>query len=150
MYISSNSIVATLANLSPLTSAASIGRSQLEARDNLAVCKSLLVALKASAFCSSFVPIKDVASTYTKTGTPGYMQVTVTAPCTNAYKKDKRQLSTLEARPLQLRLHQRLRRNALLVSREAFVDRIATVSPAPMASGVRAEASASTCFAPPT
>lgn len=99
MYISPNSTVATLALLSPLSSAANIGHSQLEARDNLAVIKSVLVALKASAFCSSFVPIKDVTSTYTKTGTPGYTQVTVTAPCTNAYKKDKRQISTTPAAP---------------------------------------------------
>lgn len=94
MYISPNSIVATLALLSPLSSAANIGRSQLEARDNVAVCKSVLVALKASAFCSSFVPIKDVTSTYTQTGTKSYTQTTVTGPCTYAYKKNKRDSTT--------------------------------------------------------
>ncbi|GAB7324947.1 hypothetical protein MBLNU13_g08756t2 [Cladosporium sp. NU13] len=65
------SLVAALAFLSPLVSAANIGRSEIEARDNVAACKAILIALKASQFCSSFVPIKDVTSTETKTGTTG-------------------------------------------------------------------------------
>ncbi|GAB7324948.1 hypothetical protein MBLNU13_g08756t1 [Cladosporium sp. NU13] len=71
MHISSASLVAALAFLSPLVSAANIGRSEIEARDNVAACKAILIALKASQFCSSFVPIKDVTSTETKTGTTG-------------------------------------------------------------------------------
>jgi hypothetical protein len=97
MYIFSASIIATFTSLSFLqvTSAANIGRSdvaQIEARDNVAACKAVLVALKASAFCSSFVPIKDVTSTVTKSGPAGSTQVTVTAPCTNAvyFSKMKR------------------------------------------------------------
>jgi hypothetical protein len=90
MYISSASIVATLAFLSPLISAAYIGRLDIEARDNVAACKAILVALKASQFCSSFVPIKDVTSTETKTGPTSSTKVTFTAPCTPAHKKQKR------------------------------------------------------------
>lgn len=90
MHISLVSIIATLAFLSPLTAAANVGRAEIEARDNVAACKAILIALKASQFCSSFVPIKDVTSTETKTGTTGYTKVTVTAPCTVAYKKNKR------------------------------------------------------------
>ena len=91
MHFSSASVVATLAFLSPLTAAANVGRAEIEARDNVAACKAILIALKASQFCSSFVPIKDVTSTETKTtGTPGYTKVTVTAACTTGHKKKKR------------------------------------------------------------
>lgn len=96
MHISSASIIATLAFLSPLTAAANV---ELEARDNVAACKAILIALKASQFCSSFVPIKDVTSTETKTGPTGYTKVTVTAACTNPYKKEKRAPSTTPAAP---------------------------------------------------
>jgi cell division septation protein DedD len=65
--------------LSPLTSAANIGRSELGARDNVGNCKAILIALKASAFCSSFVPITDI---------------TVTASCTSERTKLKRQAET--------------------------------------------------------
>lgn len=39
-----------------------------EKRDNVAVCSAVLVALKASAFCSSFVPIVDSTSTVSNNG----------------------------------------------------------------------------------
>lgn len=99
MHISSTSVVATLVLLSPLTAAANVRRGELEPRDNVAACKAILIALKASQFCSSFVPIKDVTSTETKTGTTGYTKVTVTAACTNPYKKEKRAPSTTPAAP---------------------------------------------------
>jgi hypothetical protein len=100
MHISSASFVATLAFLSPLTAAANIGRSDIEARDNVAACKAILVALKASQFCSSFVPIKDVTSTETKTtGTTGYTKVTVTDPCTYGHAKHKRGSTTPATTP---------------------------------------------------
>lgn len=100
MLVSLATIIATLAFLSPLTAAANVGRgAELEARDNVAACKAILVALKASQFCSSFVPIKDVTSTETKTGPTGYTKVTVTAACTNPYKKEKRAPSTTPAAP---------------------------------------------------
>jgi hypothetical protein len=79
MLISSTLIVAALGLLSPLTSAANIGRSELGARDNVGNCKAILIALKASAFCSSFVPITDI---------------TVTASCTSKRTKLKRQAET--------------------------------------------------------
>lgn len=90
MHISPASVVAALACLSPLTTAANVGRSEIEARDNAAACKAILIALKASQVCSSFVPIKDVTSTETKiTGTTGYTKVTVTAACTAGNKRKK-------------------------------------------------------------
>ena len=98
MHISPASVVAALACLSPLTTAANVGRSEIEARDNVAACKAILVALKASQFCSSFVPIKDVTSTETKTtGTPGYTKVTVTAACTTGHKKKQKRGSVTVA-----------------------------------------------------
>ena len=99
MLVSLASIIANLAFLSPLTAAANVGRAELEARDNVAACKAILIALKASQFCSSFVPIKDVTSTETKTGPTGYTKITVTAACTNPYKKEKRAPSTTPAAP---------------------------------------------------
>lgn len=70
--------------------AAVVGRSGLEARDNVGLCVDVLIALEASAFCSAFVPITDVI--VTKTGAPAIAYATVTAPCTSAHKK--RQAST--------------------------------------------------------
>lgn len=99
MHVSSASLVASLAFLSPLTAAANIGRSDIEARDNVAACKAILVALKASQFCSSFVPITDVTSTETKTGTTGYTKETITASCTYPHKKHKRGTTTASTTP---------------------------------------------------
>ena len=100
MHISSATVVATLAFLSPLTAAANIGRSEIEARNNVAACKAILIALKASQFCSSFVPIEDVASTETKTGTSSYTKITVTAPCVvPTYKNKKRVPGTTPIAP---------------------------------------------------
>jgi hypothetical protein len=98
VYISLASTTATFTSLFLLASASKIGRAELEPRDNVAVCKAVLVALKASVFCSSFVPIKDVTVTVTKTGTAGSTQVTVTAPCTYL-QNVKRQASTTPAAP---------------------------------------------------
>lgn len=56
----------------------------LEARDDVSNAKAVLVALKASAFCSSFVPIKDVTSTSTIKGPNG---VTATTVCAGAQKR---------------------------------------------------------------
>lgn len=92
MHISFASIVATLAFLSPLTAAANIGRSEIEARNNVAACKAILIALKASQFCSSFVPIKDVTSTETRTGASSYTKITVTAPCIVPTHKNKKRV----------------------------------------------------------
>ena len=52
---------------------------EIEARDDVSLCKAALIALKASAFCSSFVPIKDVTSTSTAPGQVASTQVTVCA-----------------------------------------------------------------------
>lgn len=45
-----------------------IEREGLDRRDDVGACKAILVALQASAFCSSFVPIVDVTSTVTASG----------------------------------------------------------------------------------
>ena len=98
MYLSPTSIVATLALLSHLASTANIGRSEVEARDNVAAAKAVLIALKASAFCSSFVPIKDVTSTETISGPPGSTETTVTAAYCTPPSKRKRQPNTTPAK----------------------------------------------------
>lgn len=63
-------------------SGAAVERAELETRNNVDICKAALIALKASAFCSSFVPITDVTVTPTAT--------TVTAACTSAVEKIRR------------------------------------------------------------
>ncbi|KIV83527.1 hypothetical protein PV11_05547 [Exophiala sideris] len=71
-------------------SASNIPRKNLEARSNVDTCKAILIVLKASAFCSSFVPIRDVTSTTTQTGNSASTQVTVTAACANNGYNKKR------------------------------------------------------------
>jgi hypothetical protein len=55
--------IALVTVLSPFTSAANVPY------DGVAAYKAILIALKASAFCSWFVPITDVTPTSTQTGT---------------------------------------------------------------------------------
>lgn len=55
----------------------------LAARGNVGACQAILVALKASKFCSSFVPITDKTTTVTHTASAVSTKVTVTAQCTN-------------------------------------------------------------------
>ncbi|KAL2066796.1 hypothetical protein VTL71DRAFT_1220 [Oculimacula yallundae] len=50
----------------------------LEQRDEVQNCKALLVALKASAFCSSFVPIVKNTATQTRTGPVQFTTAIVT------------------------------------------------------------------------
>lgn len=72
--------LATVAAMLALGSVAD-PRVYLERRDAVADCRLVLVALKASAFCSSFVPIVDVTSTSTGAGT--LITTTVAGnPCT--------------------------------------------------------------------
>lgn len=66
-------------------SAINIPPAHLQARNDVSNAEAVLIALRASAFCSSFVPITDVTSTVTQTKTP--TPLTVTAACTNAHKK---------------------------------------------------------------
>lgn len=63
----------------------------LEARDDVLAAELVIIALKASAFCSSFVPIKDITSTSTITGTNG---VTTITSCYDGGTKQKRTLAT--------------------------------------------------------
>jgi hypothetical protein len=97
MYISSTPIVATIASLALLASAATIDRTEIEARNNVAAAKAVLIALKASALCSSIVPIKDVTSTITKTGPTSSTETTVTAPCTTTIEIKKRSITLTTA-----------------------------------------------------
>lgn len=71
----------------------------LEARNNVGACQAVLIALKASKFCSAFVPITDKTSTVTQTGTATQTQVTITAACVNAQKLKRNQPSTTPKAP---------------------------------------------------
>ncbi|KAF2669765.1 hypothetical protein BT63DRAFT_453951 [Microthyrium microscopicum] len=59
------------------------GASSLERRDNVDNAVKLLVAAKASAFCSSVIGIKDVTTTKTSVGLTSHITITDSAaPCT--------------------------------------------------------------------
>jgi hypothetical protein len=80
--------IQTLFSLSLLVGA-SLGRNlprsdgTLEKRGPVDDCKAVLVALKASSFCSSFVPITDSTKVVTSTRAPVTSTLTVNAPpCT--------------------------------------------------------------------
>lgn len=104
----SSAIISVSVFLSATTSAHPLEqRDVLEARGDIDVCKAILIALKASAFCSSFVPITDVTTTETKTAackngamkrqlsnTPNLLFTTSRAPSTII-----RALSTMPAAP---------------------------------------------------
>ena len=53
---------------------------KLEQRDQVAACEAVLVALKASAFCSTFGNIHDITTTISSTGKSDSTTVTVPAP----------------------------------------------------------------------
>lgn len=72
MHLSSGLTITLVA----LTSARNIPR-ELEARSDVEICKGVLIALKASAFCSGFVPIKDIISTAIVPGSPIPTTITV-------------------------------------------------------------------------
>ena len=52
----------------------------IEQRDAIQQCKAVLVALKASSFCSSFVPIGRKTATATRTGALQLTTATITPP----------------------------------------------------------------------
>ena len=57
--------------------------AELQKRGAVDDCNAVLVALKASSFCSSFVPITDITTTTTKTAPTCTTTVSVNAPpCT--------------------------------------------------------------------
>lgn len=80
-------------------SAVNVPRAELEVRSNVDTCKAILVALKASAFCSSFVPITDITSTVTSTTTTATTTTTSTAPCTGTTGMQKRLVSKTPLAP---------------------------------------------------
>lgn len=85
MYLPFGSVVAAVAILISIASAANI-----QARDDVALCKAVLIALKASAFCSSFVPITDKVSTVSSPGTTTQSTVTVIVTGTQCNYKPKK------------------------------------------------------------
>ncbi|KAK0100149.1 hypothetical protein ONS95_008487 [Cadophora gregata] len=82
LFIFATNLFAVLATvLVPLDNSVNpqvAARDALEQRDAVQVCKAILIALKASAFCSSFVPIVKSTTTQTRTGPQQFQTVTIT------------------------------------------------------------------------
>lgn len=68
--------------LASIVSCAAVPASehQIEARDDVALCKAALIALRATSFCSSFINLRDNTKTLTSTGPTSVTTATVTAP----------------------------------------------------------------------
>ena len=78
-YIATAGVLLSLAN-GPVVAGPVKQPPQKQARDQVGVCKEVLILLEATSFCSSFINLHDVTKTASSSATPYITTTTITPP----------------------------------------------------------------------